>query len=465
MKPFQRKIITVLYILVSTIIILLPAIYNGYPLVTGDSGGYILMSKDLVPSVSRPLGYSLFINLFSWFNTLWSVAYFQSLLINIMLFWVIRTFLLGKKTIIVHLSIISFLSIFNSLGWYAGQIMTDIFVPITILAIYLFLVKKSIKWWEYILFGVLFCWSSAMHYSQLILIIVSAVFMIIVKLILNTRWEIYRLKVFIRASVMIFSALLSIVSLKIYISGFPDYLEYGGGKYVFLMGRLCESGILKDYLDENCEELNYPICKYKDNLPNTALEFVWTSKSPYMKDTLSFPEADKQYEPIVKDIVTTPKYWYRLFIKEGISQTVEQCYTMTIGHGLWKHKEGGSFYRLFEKVYPNETEKYVNSKQYKNELRFELINRINKIMLILSLALIIISFVVSRPPLNSILLTVVILGGYVLNAAISSNLANVSYRLGGRAAWLIIFLAGIMIAGVATKQVVLRKSKQSETEE
>ena len=216
------------------------------------------------------------------------------------------------------------------------------------------------------------------------------------------------------------------------------------------MGRLCESGILKDFLDENCEEQNYSICKYKDELPKTALEFVWNDNSPYKKDTLYLFEADKEYASIVKKIYTSPKYWFRLFVVEGFNQTWKQCYTMRIGHGLWQHKEDGGFYRHFERVFPEETDNYKKSKQFKNKLNFDFINLQNKLTLITSLFVIIITLVIFKLPKTYYQLTFFTIIGYIINAGISANLANVSYRLGGRAAWLIVFIALIYICGIVT---------------
>jgi len=351
------------------------------------------------------------------------------------------------------------------MGLLAGQIMTDIFIPISILMVFLLFIQQKLQWWKVVLFSLFFALTSTMHYSQLLLYFALALILIILSLFKKAKERYNLQRAWHKLAVLILPVIISMVLLKVYIKSFDSYAEYGGGKYVFVMGRLCESGILKDYLDANCDEKDIPICKYKEKLPNTALEFMWSSKSPYHKDKLKMFEADEQYKPIVMDIISSPEYWWRLFIVEGTTQTWKQLYTMHIGHGLNSKGEKTYFYKFFKSAYPGEFEKYIESKQYKNELEFKWLNTLNVVLLIVSLFVILVILTLFKTGNSIRFLSIIILSGYVLNAAISSNLANVSYRLGGRAAWLIIFLAGIMIAGVATKQVRLKKSKPSETEE
>jgi len=99
----KQLLLTSLYLVMTTFIILLPAIYNGYPFVTGDSGGYLSMATNLHPSSFRPLGYSIFIWLFNWNNSLWPVIFIQSLILNLTLFFTLNA-LLKTRNIYIYIT-------------------------------------------------------------------------------------------------------------------------------------------------------------------------------------------------------------------------------------------------------------------------------------------------------------------------------------------------------------------------
>lgn len=451
MKINKNQILVILYVLASTLLLLWPAIFNGYPLVTEDSGNYIQMSGTLKPLSFRPIGYAFFIRVFGlngW--SLWPVIIVQSIFANSIFLIVFKMLFSKKHFILLHLIALSIASFFTGFAWYASQVMTDIFVVVLFFMLFIVFFKKNLRIWQYLLLGLSFCWLAMMHYSMLIflwgsLFIALVVFLIRFKNLKGSRFH-YRL-------ITLFSALVvSMVAATTYTASFDSPTEYGSGKYVFMMGRICESGILEKYLNENCQYYDFSICEYKDQLPDLALEFVWGSKSPFRMAGIGFLEADREYKLIFKDIVTTPKYLFELVFVDGFRQTITQMYTMKIGFGLYSHSKEQGFFKALVRTFPSEEDNYLASREYTKRLNFGYWNTVNPIILILSLIIIVWILSIYKVDYLVRVLSAISFSGYVLNAAIVSNMANVSWRLGGRAAYVFVFLAVILLTSLLTNK-------------
>ena len=91
------------------------AIYNGYPLVWPDTGGYLRV----VNAGFRSIFYSILVYPAHWTGTLWPVVIAQSFLMSYLLRLVTReVFDIGSRT--SFLLVISSLCILSSLPWYTG---------------------------------------------------------------------------------------------------------------------------------------------------------------------------------------------------------------------------------------------------------------------------------------------------------------------------------------------------------
>ena len=77
---------------------------------------------------------------------------------------------------------------------------------------------------------------------------------------------------------------------------------------MFLVAKFFEEGILKEYLDNECEKRPSIFCEEKDKLPNNTSGFLLEPNSPINKNNLGWIKADKECAHIVKEIFTTPKY-------------------------------------------------------------------------------------------------------------------------------------------------------------
>ena len=111
-----------------------PALWNGYPLLQWDTGGYLARWYEgyLVPSRSTVFG--LYLHLGEGTN-FWTNLVLQALAT----FWIIQTTLrvLGAKQRLTLVAICLLLILTTALPWLASMLLTDIFAGLSVLSLYL----------------------------------------------------------------------------------------------------------------------------------------------------------------------------------------------------------------------------------------------------------------------------------------------------------------------------------------
>src|ERR1043165_3424953 len=65
--------------------LLIPALYNSFPLITADSGAYISNAYLLQVPLDRPIGYSVFVRITSLGLSLWCVVLAQAALLSLLM--------------------------------------------------------------------------------------------------------------------------------------------------------------------------------------------------------------------------------------------------------------------------------------------------------------------------------------------------------------------------------------------
>jgi hypothetical protein len=115
-------------ILLGTLVLCLPVFYNGYPILTYDSGTYIRSGLSGIVPVDRPLGYGLFIKYTSLSSSLSFTVSSQCLLLSVVLYFFLKNVIREKEKFNLYfLGILTSLTFLTNIGWCAGQIMADVF--------------------------------------------------------------------------------------------------------------------------------------------------------------------------------------------------------------------------------------------------------------------------------------------------------------------------------------------------
>jgi hypothetical protein len=113
--------------LAATLVLLAPAIWNRFPLLQYDTGGYLARWYEgyLVPS--RSTVYGLFLMLLSWAD-FWAVVIVQSLLTVWVLALTLRALGFGGRPWLL-LAVTASLCAFTTLPWLTSILLTDILQP------------------------------------------------------------------------------------------------------------------------------------------------------------------------------------------------------------------------------------------------------------------------------------------------------------------------------------------------
>src|SRR5262249_7363826 len=115
--------------------LLVPALWNGFPFIFADTGGYLARPYLHQLDLGRSALYGLFLALGVGFD-FWPVVLVQAVVCAWMVILTLRTHGAGGRPGLA-LVVVGGLALFTSLPWYVGQLMPDIFVPLAVLGIHL----------------------------------------------------------------------------------------------------------------------------------------------------------------------------------------------------------------------------------------------------------------------------------------------------------------------------------------
>jgi hypothetical protein len=429
-------------LIIAAFAIAFPAIYNGYPLLYSDSGNYIEHACSLIPSIDRAVGYSYFIRCATWQASIWPVVIFQGLIGSWLVFLVMRMFIPPHLLLRTFTVVILTLGCFSSMGWYASLVTPDVFSSYLPLSIFLLLFGQLKKFTRVLLY-LLVVFIITMHFSHLAI----AAGLVMLAVSLKKHWKIQFQSIgLIAASCLMGHQIIC----------FSNYSEYGTytfsrSSYVFLMGRLSETGILKAYLSQNCDEPKSNLCDHIDGLPKSAAEFIWDPNSPFAENGPDWSERNSEYQTIVMDIVTSPIYWPSLFYQSMVA-SIKQMTRIRIGSGIGSYGDDSAPFNVLSRRIPNELNEYLQSREYFNTLPLATVNLIDGLLLFLSVVLLVNWSTHASLSIELKAFIILIAVSYILNAFVTGSLANVYDRLQARMTWLII-LAAITTGYVLFNQV------------
>ncbi len=436
-----------LWLLLGSLVLLAGGLYNGFPLITYDTGTYLGSGLDLVVPDDRPITYGLFTRLASLHFSLWFVIFFQCLLLAGLLLRYLAAYVPRLPHPAARVGLLLAFTWATGLSWVSCELMPDIFTAIGLLALGLVLLGHAPRLTERFGLLALALASAMMHSSNVLsftLVVGGLGALAGLRGWFRRGW--LRAAYWQQALGTVLAAWLVLPALHAACGG---ELSIARAAPVFLMGRLAETGILEKYLSRACEEQNYTLCAYRDSLPNTAAAFVWSDKSPLNK-TGGWHTNLPEYRHIIGDVLTSPRY-YPYLASEGVQATLRQL-TQVLPGGAppacgaetppWQQV------RRFRGGY--ELKEYMASMQNQSQLDFTALNE--RLAGVYVLALLALLLGLARPDIRQLLgpggaMLLVLVGlALVANAFVTGNLANVLPRLQVRVAWLLPFVVGLLLA-------------------
>jgi hypothetical protein len=251
-----------------------PALWNGFPLIFPDTGGYLDRPILGTLGMGRSALYGLFLYAGVPFS-FWPNALLQSALMIWLIVLTLRAHNLGGRPWLA-LGIVAMLTVCTSLPWFSGQLLPDILFPEAVLALYLlsFCEASLARWERFILVAVIaVAIPSHMAAAGMCVAIVVAL------------WLPTRIKSLAMPKPRLWLAAGSVAAGIAFcpISNFAITGNFaftpGGGSFLF--GRLIEDGIVARYLNEQCPDATLRLCDFKATLPDTADGYLWDDDSPF----------------------------------------------------------------------------------------------------------------------------------------------------------------------------------------
>lgn len=265
-----------------TAALLLPAIYNGFPLVFSDTGEYLMWAVTLQVPAYRTIGYSLWIAIMGRGTTIWVPVVVQSALLAAMLLLLVRTLVprLPARAVLGGTLVIAMLTAASS---RASQVMPDVFAPIMVLALYLAVAQRhrlgrAERW----VVGVALASSVIMHATHVAL--AAGLFVCFSLVALRSPATARRhWRGFVHAALAVSAGLGLLLTIN-FAQTRRLFVSQNG--HVFLLAHLVESGLATRLLADECPRVHYQLCAYQDGLGhdgpwNTPDAFVWNHESPF----------------------------------------------------------------------------------------------------------------------------------------------------------------------------------------
>ncbi|MDA9501025.1 hypothetical protein [Bradyrhizobium sp. CCBAU 11357] len=264
---FWLRLAAVALSLLLPLLMIAPAVWNGYPLLQWDTGGYLARWYEgyLVPSRSTVFG--LYLHYGEGFG-FWINLAVQSLATLWLLQLTLRV--LGLMQTFRFVAIFFCLMLSTALPWLASMLLTDIFAGLSVLSLFLLVVGASrTSAREKISLFVFTAFAVATHSATLGVLLGLCAAGWMVRPFAGGRLPLAGLT---QASLAIIAGGLMLVSANYALSG---KLAWTPGGYGVAFGRMMQDGIVAQYLNDRCPRERYKLCPYRNELPASADEFLW----------------------------------------------------------------------------------------------------------------------------------------------------------------------------------------------
>lgn len=416
------------------LLLVAPAIWNGYPLLQYDTGGYLARWYEgyLVPSRSTVFGLYLHFGQGSYF---WINLAFQALATLWILQLTLKIF--GLRTPFCVAAVSLTLIAITALPWLASMLLTDIFSGLAILSLFLLVVHgdkiSSLEKW--LLFA-LTSFAAATHSATLgvLLGLCCAGWM-------SRRYVRSRIPVtgLVRGSATIVAGAVMLLLANFALSGQFAWTPGGAG---IAFGRMLQDGIVARYLNDHCPAMKLKLCPYRNELPATADDFLWGHS---VFNTLGrFQGLSEEMGFIALNSLAEYPAWQA---EAAVAATARQLVQVATGEGTtgWVPHT----YAIIERYLPGQAKTMRAARQQHWDINFTAINRVHVPVALgsmLALLVIIAHGLWCRRLDDVTLLAAAICLALLGNAFICGALSGPHDRYGARMVWIATFVVLIAAA-------------------
>jgi hypothetical protein len=416
-----------------TFALIAPALWNGYPLLQYDTGGYIARVYEgyLVPSRSTVFGYYLHLGEDTHF---WINIKLQAVATLWILQAVARVFGLTRPIQIAMIG--AALVLTTALPWLTSLLLTDIFAGLSVLSLFLLVVHddKFARLERTALF-LFTAFAAASHNATLgVLIGLCAAAW------LGRRFfpDWISRRGTRAASLSLVTGALMLLAANVMMSG---KLAWTPGGYGIAFSRILQDGIVARYLNDNCWREQLKLCPYRNTLPATGDKFLWGRS---MFDRLG--RFDGLGEEMRHIVLASLAAYPGQHLLAAATSTAKQLTMVATGEGV--HSDLMHTHRIIEKYLPQQTPFLQTSRQHRGDLSFEGVNRVHVSVAYGSMLMIaaFLAYAVWRRKVDDFaLLTATITLAVLGNAFVCGALSGPHDRYGARMVWIATFAVLIIL--------------------
>jgi hypothetical protein len=257
------------------LMLLAPALWNGYPILQSDTGGYLARWYEghLVPSRSTVFGLYLHFGENSYF---WLNLAIQALATMWILQVTLRVFGLAKPWRLFGLCLV--LTLTTALPWLASMLLTDIFAGLSVLALYLLVLHGGkLSTPEKVALFVFTAFAAATHSATMGVLLGLCCVGWMARPFLRRRIKATSLW---QGTMTIAAGAIMLVSANYALSG---RVAWTPGGYSIAFARMLQDGIVTRYLNDHCPSQQFKLCPYRNELPETADDFLWSRETVFNK--------------------------------------------------------------------------------------------------------------------------------------------------------------------------------------
>jgi hypothetical protein len=417
--------------LAATLLLLVPAMWNGFPFLQFDSGGYLARWFEgyLVPS--RSTVYGLFA-VAGWRLDFWPEMLLQAAAAVWIISLVLRVRGLRDRPLAL-LGTVAALAATTSLPWIAGIVLTDIFAGTAVLALYLLLfAPAALSRRETAALVLLVGFSAATHSATL------AVLMAIVAaagLARIYRRDLLPLVALGRGAAALALGVAMLLGTNFALSG---QLAWTPGGYGIVFARMMEDGIVARYLDDHCPDPRLRLCPYRHKLPRTADEFLW--KDGPFSELGGFAGLGEEMRTIVLESLAE---YPGEQIETAIAASAKQLVRVKNGEGVVTtlfHTYG-----IIERYMPTAVPAMRAARQQHGEVSFHFLNEMQVPVALISMLLLPVIVLAGRGEYGDLrLLAATVIVALLANAVVCGVMSNPHDRYGARLAWIATFAVALV---------------------
>jgi hypothetical protein len=433
-------------------ILVLPALWNRFPLLEYDTGGYLARWFEgyLVPSRSTTYGLLLAAG---WPLDFWPIVVLQAAVAV----WIVGLLLRVHRFPVYPVAlpaIAAGLALTTALPWLASELITDIFAGSAVLALHaLVWYRDRIRPRERTALVIFIAFAGSTHSATYAVLLGLAV----VAFIAAGFKRVPRSGLAATVIAMLLSAAMLLAANVVV----AKTLAWTPGGYGIAFGRMLQDGIVTRYLNDHCPDRQLKLCPYRDQLPRDGDAFLWDNS---VFDQLGrFDGLEDEMRTIVLGSI---RDYPMMQAETALRATARQLVDVATGEGittsLWHT------YGIIEHYTPSLMPAMNSARQQHGRIVFTTINKIDvpaawAAMALLPALLLLGIYSAEFVDLGRLAATLIL--ALLGNAAFCGVISDPHDRYGSRMVWIAVFavaLAAWRIAALARERgTALRRESAS----